>query len=219
MTTDYELAFGVKEMYNLKKTGNGPFKIVLREKTDYGVCVGIDETLDSVFFFFRGSVTLGDWARDAISFLPEEKNGTTFPLGFDQGMDESFDNLSYFLKKNKTVFIAGHSLGAAHAAIFHRLITQSGIAGVRRVVIRRVVLMGCPNLSLLPPGGPDKGLISYKNGLDFVCDVPPVPWGPIVDHTIIDGGHDPFPSLFMYHHIDYYLAGIKKWEESQASKT
>ena len=51
-------------------------------------------------------------------------------------------------------------------------------------------------------------MTNYRNGLDFVTDVPPFPWEPLVPFTEISGGHDSFPSLFMYHHIDYYCSGI-----------
>ena len=211
--TTYQLASYVKDLYDLPANQNGPFDIVLRERQDHGVSVGIVEDYDKTLFVFRGSVTLEDWARDALSYLPDEKNGMTFPLGFDLGMEEAFRNLKYFLKKAKTIYITGHSLGAAHAAIFLDLVLRS-----TDDIPEQTLLMGCPNLTLSGKENSPK-VLSFQNESDFVCDVPPAPWGPLFPLTKIEGGHDAIPSLFMFHHIDYYLAGIKKWEESQASKT
>lgn len=206
--TTYQLASYVKDLYDLHPEQNGPFDIVLRERQDHGVSVGIVEDYDKTIFVFRGSVTVEDWARDAISYLPDEKNGLTFPLGFDLGMGETFQNLKYFLKKAKMIYITGHSLGAAHAAIFNYLLARA--TGNQAV---NVVLMGCPNLSLNESTG-RSNVLSFQNESDFVCDVPPAPWGPLFPLIRIEGGHDAMPNLFMFHHIDYYLAGIKKWEES-----
>ena len=211
--TTYQLASYVKDLYDLPANQNGPFDIVLRERQDHGVNVGIVEDYDKTIFVFRGSVTPEDWARDSISCIPDEKNGMTFPLGFDLGMEEAFRNLRYFLKNAKTFYVTGHSLGAAHAAIFISLVSKSS-----GLLAERVLLMGCPNLSISGEMESPR-ILSFKNESDFVCDVPPAPWGPLFPLTKIEGGHDAIPSLFMFHHIDYYLAGIKKWEESQASKT
>ena len=171
--TTYQLASYVKDLYDLPPGDNGPFDIVLRERQDHGVNVGVVEDYDKTIFVFRGSVTVEDWARDAISYLPDEKNGLTFPLGFDLGMEEAFRNLKYFLKKDKMIYITGHSLGAAHAAIFRDLVFVS-----TNFVSEQVLLMGCPNLSM---NGIIKSqeVLSFKNESDFVCDVPPAPWGPL----------------------------------------
>ncbi len=211
--TTYQLASYVKTLYDLPPGETDPFDIVLRERQDHGVNVGVVEDYGKTIFVFRGSVTPEDWARDAISYLPDEKNGMTFPLGFDLGMEEAFNNLQYFLRNANSIHITGHSLGAAHAAIFRDLVLRS-----TDYIPEQTLLMGCPNLT---PFKEEKSLkvLSFKNESDFVCDVPPAPWGPLFPLTKIEGGHDAIPSLFMFHHIDYYLAGIKKWEESQASKT
>lgn len=203
--TNFELANMVNILYNTPK-GRGPFDMVLREKKDYGVNVGIKKTGTDLVFAFRGSVTLEDWVRDAISFLPDEQEGTTFPLGFFEGMEESFDNLRYFLEKAINIYIVGHSLGAAHATIFYQLVKRCS-----NVSIKRVLLMGCPRLSLREEMI-DQNVISFQNEEDFVCDVPPFPWGQFYPLTRINGGHDPKPSLFMYHHIQYYLKGILDYE-------
>ena len=48
MLTDYELAVYMKNLYSLPKGKNGVFDVVLRERSDAGVCVGIKELSDSV---------------------------------------------------------------------------------------------------------------------------------------------------------------------------
>ena len=66
MLTDYELALYIKNLYALPQGKNGEFDVVLRERSDAGVCVGIKELSDSVLIAFRGSVTPTDWMRDAV---------------------------------------------------------------------------------------------------------------------------------------------------------
>ena len=81
MLTDYQLALYMKSLYALPQGKNGEFDVVLRERSDAGVCVGIKELSDSVLIAFRGSVTPTDWMRDAVSFLPETIL-SRFILGF-----------------------------------------------------------------------------------------------------------------------------------------
>lgn len=214
MLTDYELANWVNVLYNTPK-GRGPFSMILRENNDYGINIGIVENSYGLIFVFRGSVTPQDWIRDAISFLPDEQEGMTFPLGFFEGMEEAFDNLRYFLGVvgSKTdIYVSGHSLGAAHATIFINLMKQYEYMAFGK--LKKTVLMGCPRMSLREEMI-NPHVISFQNEEDFVCDVPPFPWGPFYPLTRINGGHDPKPSLFMYHHIQYYLKGILDYENRQ----
>ena len=80
MLTDYQMAVYMKYLYSLPQGKNGEFDVVLRERSDAGVCVGIKELSDSVLIAFRGSVTVTDWMRDAVSFLPETILGQDFPF-------------------------------------------------------------------------------------------------------------------------------------------
>ena len=206
--TDYELATWVNVLYNTPK-GRGPFSMILRENKDYGVNVGIYHTKNNeIVFAFRGSVTPEDWVRDALSYLPDEQDGMTFPLGFFEGMEQAFENLRYFLERATKVYITGHSLGSGHATIFYQLVKKY----FPHLVTARVLLMGCPRLSLREEMI-DQNVISFQNEEDFVCDVPTFPWGQFYPLTRINGGHDPKPSLFMYHHIEYYLKGILDYEK------
>ncbi len=206
-SVDLDLVSLMQSLYQLKPggSGDGPFNKVLREKTDYGVNVGIMEKPDSLILAFRGSVTLEDWVRDAVSFLPEDIPGVgTYPLGFSKGLEECRGNLDHWITSGKPLLIVGHSLGAAHAGIMGQILKRDGFS------ISRLVLMGCPNL--IPSGKSgeliDVPTINYKNELDFVTDVPPDPWEPIVPFTDLSGGHADFPGLFMFHHIEYYANGI-----------
>ena len=205
---DLECAQLMQELYNLKPGGsdNGPFNFVLREATDYGINVGILEDEKFIFMIFRGSVTQEDWARDAVSFLPETLPGVgTFPLGFSQGLEECRSTLYQYIRNAKPVILVGHSLGAAHAGIMGQIMTRDGGTPAR------TVLMGCPNLvpdsakGELINAGP---VINYKNGDDFVTDVPPIDWTQIAPFEHIDGGHDDWPNFFMYHHVNLYVTGI-----------
>ena len=121
MLTDYQLALYMKSLYALPQGKNGLFDVVLRERSDAGVCVGITELSDGVLIAFRGSVTLTDWMRDAVSFLPETILGQDFPLGFGDGMEQANANLQHFIKNDRPIYVVGHSLGAAHATIFNFL--------------------------------------------------------------------------------------------------
>lgn len=203
----YQIATYTMLLYNTTAQNHQPFDIIFREKTDHGVYCGIIETETEIFIIFRGSVTLEDWARDAISYLPGELNGTEYPLGFVEGMDHCIRNLTYFLKKKKPIYIGGHSLGAAHAAIFYQSIDKTVFPHVQQVV-----LMGCPNTTETIPLS-DINLYNFRNGQDFVMNVPPEPWHQSYPIIQINGGHDCFPNLFMYHHIEYYLKGILDYEK------
>jgi len=213
MLTDYELALYMKQLYELPTGKNGIFNMVLRERNDAGVCVGIREhPADFIVIAFRGSVTLRDWIRDIVSFLPERIKGQDFPLGFGDGMEQANANLQHFVKNGKPVYVVGHSLGAAHATIFNFLNPKMNLV--------RMVLMGCPNTTCGPLGGNPVSVHSYQNGNDFICNLPPSPtwyqsFYPLIK---VNGGRDTFPNLFMYHHIEYYLKGILDYESGLTNK-
>ena len=202
---DYELALYMKNLYALPNGKNGEFDVVLRERSDGGVCVGVKYLSDCVLIAFRGSVTPRDWMRDAVSFLPETILGQDFPLGFGDGMEQANANLQHFIKDDRPIYVVGHSLGAAHATIFNFLNP--------RMNLLKMVLMGCPNTTCGSVGPNPVSVHSYQNGNDFVCDLPPFPWYQMFPLIKVNGGHDSFPNLFMYHHIEYYLKGILNHEK------
>lgn len=198
--TDLEICQHLQILYTLKPGGStGPFDIVLHEEEDYGVNVGIRKTPSFFFLGFRGSITPEDWGRDAISFLPEKFNGVEVPLGFSMGMGRAIEKIKGIVG-TVPVVIGGHSLGAAHAALAYHWWSYD--------LIEKVTLFGCPNPGLETV--PDDKITNYRNGKDYVTDVPPWPWKPIVEFTQINGGHNQTPGLFMYHHIDYYEKGLKR---------
>lgn len=205
---DLTCARWMQSLYDDPTGTPDPFTTIFRESGNFGVNMGVIEGPETLYLLFRGSVTVEDWFRDALSFVPETLPGIgTFPLGFSEGLMESRINLDTVLQKGKKIVLVGHSLGAAHAGIMAHILKKEGLTP------SRVLLMGCPNLVLVPD--PERAplpeiVVSYRNGDDMVSLVPPEPWRPLVSPIKLEGGHDDFPNLFMFHHIAYYIAGLEK---------
>lgn len=160
---------------------------------------------------FRGSVTDLDWWRDLISGFGVTLSGYTelgqIPFGFQEGMGFVLADLLPHIVG--PCIIGGHSLGAAHASIFTGLLTSKSFA------IDRIVLAGCPRpgTSTLRKYVSALSIGNYRNGdgndHDYVTDVPLWPFCPVYPYTDITGGESDDPGPFMYHHIQYYVAGLE----------
>lgn len=115
---------------------------------------------------FRGSVTTPDWMHDLDALPFATLDIGTVHMGFFEGVPESIPALLPNLKG--PLVITGHSLGAAHAALFAGRLTVMGVP------VSRLVLCGSPRpgfsrlASILVP----IPKASYKNRFDPVTCVP-----------------------------------------------
>ena len=205
--SDVEIVEEIAAIYD--PVEDGRWDILLREKENGGVHVGLREIAGTSVVIFRGSITPLDWLDDAESelfgFIGGFESLGPLPLGFMQGMTQTFRKLAPLVKSK--VIIGGHSLGSARAAIFGGMLVSHG------TLPSRVVLCGCPRpgMATLRAHLSDVPVANYKNGHDYVTDVPSdPPYEQVRPFTCIDGGQDSVPGPFMYHHVQYYVAGVKR---------
>ena len=170
---------------------------------------------------FRGSTTSYDWY---LNFNADpEKDGSIgwIPRGFGLGFWPIQDEVMTYLN-GKSPIVTGHSRGAAVAA------EAAGILACHGIKPERVVLMGCPR-----PGEQklkdilsDIPVANYKNGSDPITDVPfyidlpgkhfDAKYIQVRDFTELNEKvkcSEEWPFNFEYHHIENYVAGIKKMYE------
>jgi hypothetical protein len=183
---------------------------------------------DADVIVWRGSVSITDWLQDFNrAALPtiDPDLGMVHP-GFIAGVRAASTHLLDVCEKaTKPLWITGHSLGAAHAALHAALLTKLGRQ------IERVVLFGCPR-----PGYADLrtrlepvNIHSYRNqcpeGHDLVTDVPV--WDgsclyyvdvrafttvAVSPPTKIDAW-----GPLAYHHLWMYLTGVAAMERKLAA--
>lgn len=190
----------------------GDFDHIEDPGIDSGICWAVKHYEDVDALIFRGSMTKEDWFRDFLSemsapasSIPGAKFGA-LPLGFAAGMRDAA--AVWPASCGPRLVIAGHSLGAARAAIAAGLALQDG-AGVERLV-----LCGCPrpgtktlkNFLIRRCGS----IASYRNLSDPVCDVPTdPPWEHVVEFTALNQPPSPGVwSIFRDHSIYLYLDGV-----------
>lgn len=205
----------VELMAKLYAPAPGDFDHIEDPGTDDGVCWAVKQYGNVAVLVFRGSTTVEDWFRDAISELsaPPAKIARCadlgdLPLGFDQGMYEAMGRWGTYA--GPRLVIAGHSLGAARACI------AAGLELAYGATVERLVLCGCPR-----PGTSSLGrylsvhqvpIASYRNLKDPVCDVPTgPPWSHVVPFIALAEGPEPGDiGVFRDHHIQLYQAGVAK---------
>ena len=164
-------------------------------------------------FTFRGSACSEDWLRnfDAVPFL-HPKLGTVH-RGFLEGMEDTFTTLKPHM--GKTVCVQGHSLGAAHAAIF------AGLCAVNDVYVEQLTLLAPPRpgyqtrLRDLVQGNVHKKY-AFVNGLDPVphvpCSLPHMPWTHVAPLFYINEKPEGIEEILPvhYHSVALYVRGVKK---------
>lgn len=180
---------------------------------DDGVCYGLRKLAGFDIVVFRGSVTAQDWIRDLHAMIVATRIGHVH-AGFFAGMEHVWSELRPLI--TQPVIVAGHSLGAARAAILCGLMVKDGVLPCRRVVF------GEPKPGLLDLANLIKAIpaASYRNGdglhHDLVTDVP-LSFPPLqyVHPTpIVEVCAEPTGALFerlgafAYHHIELYVAAL-----------
>lgn len=169
-----------------------------------GVVAGIQRSDGDTIVAFRGSSSQEDWLRD-LDELPVDTKLGHVHRGFIEGMDTFMDTVFPLLRGR--VFLTGHSLGAAHAAIFAGMLTQ------RWAIPKRLVLFGCPRpgfqkLSEIVSGaGID--VASYRNRNDPVTEVPYLLglYKHIVEPAHVESKTSPEPFV-LDHLMQYYIEAM-----------
>jgi hypothetical protein len=179
-------------------------------QNDDDVWAAVRRVGDTDVIAFRGSVTPEDWYRDFLaipcSIKPHPELGLVHE-GFDEGLDELFEEAAKFLGPNTAV--VGHSLGAARAWLFAGRLVIAGCSP-RRIAVCGSPRPGCQLLrNILNP----ISKISFKNRLDPVTDVPVcMPGFPYVepsDFTALNESPMDF-GLLADHDISLYVQGVNR---------
>lgn len=209
MLTDLDLATLCWSCYNDTNTFD---RIVFTS----GVWAGIKHYPDCSAIAFRGSTTIEDWLRDFQGTMVDDPALGRIEQGFLSGMRDVAAHLVDEipkLPKSKTLYITGHSLGAARAFILAGLICAAGSG----LAINSVVTFGPPRPGdarlkhILAP----VDIRAYKNGNDPVCDVPVMlPLFPyiapraLLPVNVAPAADDPW-GLLAHHHIELYIQAMK----------
>lgn len=172
----------------------------------------------------RATFDEGDWRLDFESeagrTLPQYRQLGILPLGFSDGLPQTYFAISGQLRPEAQVMFGGHSLAGARAPELAGMHILHG-GKVARIVLCAPPRAGTATLkAILDKAGVPIG--AYKNRADPVCDTPePTPWWPWVDMAPLMAlnvapskafGIGPGHSLDPDHNIDLYIAGIKQIE-------
>ena len=162
---------------------------------------------------FRGSLTPLDWFRDFLAIpheLADHPQLGDVHAGFAIGMDDALGNLLPRLRNS--VYVTGHSLGAARATIFSGLLMAIAKPPVARVVFGEP-RSGCARLSSIVRRISRNA--SYRNvwggSVDLVTTVPTDP--PYKRATPLTDVHEQpkaFDSwgLLARHHLGLYAKAV-----------
>lgn len=177
----------------------------------YDTALAPDGALEVVF---RGTSNLGDGILD-IEFLPR----MLWPIGMvETGFSKGLEELALFLAAAAqqagahSVWLGGHSLGAARAPLMGALLLAAGVK------VGGIVM-------LAPPAAGYSTLWSYidqipqwafVNGKDPVPTVPPTTYAwPYMraPRPILLNERPPgiAPLAASWHHVDLYVNGVEKW--------
>jgi hypothetical protein len=208
--SDLVCCTAVMELYGVPAAG---WDELLLPAGDDGVCVALRRLGDDDLVVFRGSQTAGDWLRDFFAiphqFVTHPQLGDVH-AGFMAGMSDAFAYLAPRLRSS--IYVAGHSLGAARASLFCGLLCAAGRPPAARVVFGEP-RPGCGMLRNLLRAVPLSR--SYRNAgagrHDLVTDVPTDP--PFCHPAPLTDVHAPPPSgdpwgIFAYHRIQLYRAAL-----------
>jgi predicted lipase len=161
---------------------------------------------------WRGSVTKLDFLEDFASEVPIwDKELGHCAYGFHQGMRQSQPAIDAVIGQNP-IIVTGHSLGAAHAALY----------------AAHLIAIGKPLVALTNFGEPRPGferirdllkntqVHSYRNNSDPVTEVPTIGIGnadlyvhsnKLIPLSVSPPANDPWGPL-QDHHIDLYIQGV-----------
>jgi hypothetical protein len=216
MLVDLDLANLCQAMYD----GRDTFDV---DQHTSGVDWAIKSYFDCTAIVFEGSHDLPDWVSNIEFEMIQVPDFAGVEKGFYDGLPDVYAAAERYLPKDKTVYVTGHSRGAAHAQIFTAMLIKGGYRTV-------TVTFGSPR-----PGDKDLANIliastnrSYRNfhtfdEQDFVCDVPLChPFGyvrPGVD-LIVDVAPSPDDPwlLLSRHHLGLYIEGVKRYGKSDAGQ-
>lgn len=171
-----------------------------------GIVFALRRVNDDDMIVFRGSKTPHDWYDD-VEAIPVSVEGLGIVhAGFYQGLPDALAAVLPLLRKS--VYVTGHSLGAARAYLFAQMLARAG------VVPRAVVAFAPPR-----PGFADfrdKLVLSgavvrgYHNHYDPIPDVPVFPFCEPVEPIAIAVAPpaDDDDPVFKYHHGPLYYAGV-----------
>ncbi len=187
------------------------------DQSQFDHIYNVDEVYSGLKFYpdctavvFRGSTTFLDWIRDFQGAMVQTDIGGV-EMGFYTGLRDTLAALSPGIPKDTPVKVSGHSLGGGRAYLFAALLIKMGY-----------------NVSITTFGSPRPGdavlkgilapypITAYKNGTDFVTDVP-IPIHPLLPYEHprdLIGVNSP-PSagdawgLLAYHHIQLYQKALE----------
>lgn len=183
-----------------------------------GVTYGIKRFDDVVCVIFRGSVTMSDWIHDLIAIpFRDSPLGFVHP-GFYDGIPAAWADIKARLSANDRVIVAGHSLGAARAALLAGQMTIDGRPPARRVCFGEP-RPGFRKLSDILRNVPSA---SYRNSdgvsHDIITDVPapvgamnymhPCPLTDVCERPAQAQIEDDV--LFAWHNMGLYLTALQK---------
>jgi hypothetical protein len=186
---------------------------------DDGICWAVKKYDGYDVVVFRGSITAHDWLDDILVLPigiigPQRTAMGTVHFGFYAGMEKIYQEAKPLLTQD--VYVTGHSLGAARAAIFAGLMKLDNNPPKARIVF------GEPKPGLIDFGKylADVPARSYRNGNDkhhdVITDVPLLlpPLQFVHPTPIVVVNAEPDASMFIqlglfaYHHIDLYVKAV-----------
>ncbi len=193
--------------------GGAGFDALIEPDADDGVCVGLRRRGDDDLVVFRGSTTVEDWVRDFLAIphaCARHPQLGDVHAGFMLGMDDAFARLLPLLRPS--VWVTGHSLGAARATLFCGLLVAAGRPPAARVVF------GEPRSGCATPDDDSRGRLGGApiatravGRHDLITDVPTEPpfsrVSPLMDVFAPPSPSDPW-GIFSYHHIQLYQAAL-----------
>lgn len=156
----------------------------------------------TVVIFPGSEQFIRDWVEHDFLAIPyEHPQLGTLHMGFWDGMTEVYAAVTPLLVGE--VYVGGHSLGAARAALFVALCKLGGVE-VKYTALFESPKLGCKTLSDMLPHC-TRGYFSSVNLLDPVPDVPFLPFMPPLPTTQL--GACP-TGLEIIDPIDYHLGGL-----------